>query len=325
VPKAERLESLRAHLEHGLQAARTEEWRSIPVVPLLQELERQVEEANPEESEERVSFLCHRRLRKVAVALGRGWERELLGMGSGEQVREEEVDCAAILERLETLGPTKLRHYTHIKLGDFNREQLLEQDWGGNRGVTLEEYGQAARAQSSTVWHQEVMASTIQAFQDAGTQKILDIGSSFNPLQGKFPEVTAVDLVPAAPSVLQANFLEVPLRDGIGAALLEPSDPRRCAALPLGHFDGALLSNVLRAMPRRRDQRLAIARAARTLRVGGVLIIADLTKFRSLLSPRALRSWGLSQTAREDLGNGMADGMSLSVFRLERVGAPEAE
>ncbi|CAK0789665.1 unnamed protein product, partial [Prorocentrum cordatum] len=119
---------------------------------------------------------------------------------------------------------------------------------------------------------------------------------------GDFPvgldplEVTAVDLVPAAPSVLQANFLEVPLRDGIGAALLEPSDPRRCAALPLGHFDGALLSNVLRAMPRRRDQRLAIARAARTLRVGGVLVIADLTKFRSLLSPRALRSWGLSQT-----------------------------
>ncbi|CAK0841389.1 unnamed protein product [Prorocentrum cordatum] len=179
VPKSERLSSLQAHLEHSvMQQVRTDRWRGMPLVPLLQELERQVEEANPGEGEERVSFLCHRRLRKLAAALELGWELELLGPDAGERVGEE--------------------------------------------------YGQAVGAQRSAIWHQEAMASAIQALRDAGASRILDIGSSYNPLQGEFPEVTAVDLVPAGPSVLQADFLEVPLRDGIQGA---PTAPAACARL----------------------------------------------------------------------------------------------
>merc|ERR1719330_878631 len=141
------------------------------------------------------------------------------------------------------------------------------------------------------------MGSAIEAFRGIGAERIIDIGSSFNPLRGLFPHVTALDPVPEDPSVLTADFFEVSIVDGEHEVQRDPSRPDHCLAVPGGFYDGALLSLVLRSLRQVSDRREMIRRAASTLRLGGLLIVIEKNALASLIKYR-----GQSDTPWEDAG-----------------------
>eukprot|EP00913_Durusdinium_trenchii_P025544 g23975.t1 len=136
-----------------------------------------------------------------------------------------------------------------IKAGDrHGAVEMLKQDNFSDSSVpSPQEYSRAVASQASTVWHRKAMSLAVEVLKEAQVERVLDIGTSFNPLQHVFPHVTAIDVVPGDPSVLIGDFLEVDLRDDLSEALWH-GDPRQLLAVPTEHFDAALLSMVLRAL-----------------------------------------------------------------------------
>ncbi|CAE8602304.1 unnamed protein product, partial [Polarella glacialis] len=178
------------------------------------------------------------------------------------------------------------------------------------------DYRVAVAAQSSTVWHQQATSLAVDALRKAGAERVLDIGSSFNPLHGLFPSVTALDVVPAHESVLVADFLEVELREGLADVLVDPTDSSRCVAVPAGGYDGALLSMVLRAFKSLESRREMVRRAALTLRPGGVLVIVERTYLGTMLKIRTDKdTFWASMGLRKIHASRAARGTSVDVFQ----------
>ncbi|CAJ1437564.1 unnamed protein product [Effrenium voratum] len=162
----------------------------------------------------------------------------------------------------------------------------MRQSEGNGTMPSAEEYSTAVAAQASTVWHRKAMELASTALKDAGVERLLDIGSSFNPLQREFETVTAVDAVPAHESVLKADFLEVDVREDITEVLAED---KSLLAVPAEYYDGALLAMVLRALsplaggahkPLRREM---LRRAALCLRPGGLLVVIERSPLRNMV------------------------------------------
>lgn len=295
VPKAERQESLQAHLRWLVhRTARTEAWRRIGLEPLCLELERRIEEQYPDKDEEFISARCHKRLRKLGNALRAGWELELLGRVGPKPAAAGPVDYAAIFDLLGTLGAEKQEAYRHIKAGDRAGAAALMRTDDEGEPVPLpqevapletsrSEYSTAVAAQRNAMWHRQAMAAVVDQFKAIGAERIIDIGSSFNPLQAHFPHVTALDAVPQDPSVLITDFLKVDIVDGLTAVRTDPSEPGRCVAVPGGLYDGGLLSLVLRSLRSVADRRLIVQRAAQTIRPGGLLLVVEKNKLGSLI------------------------------------------
>eukprot|EP00435_Cladocopium_sp_Y103_P027646 s687_g6.t2 len=136
-------------------------------------------------------------------------------------------------------------------------------------------------SQAMTVWHRQAMALAEQVLKDAKVEHLLDIGTSFNPLRHVFPHVTAIDVVPGDDTVLVADFLEVELLEDLKQVQIHPADSQRVTAVPTEHFDGALLSMVLRALSRssaseyKSLRREMLRRAARCVRPGGVVVVIE--------------------------------------------------
>lgn len=354
------MQSLEAHLTSLLRkVARTPAWQGMEALPLCREVERRVEEANPGEEEGRVSALCHKRLRKLGNAFRCGWELELLGFGPDITMpaagiaegaplsfptREQEPlvqavtgDVGAILDRLETLGAAKQANYRHIKAGDRQGAAVLMQRRGGAEDAPEEghqeveadevdsatsagEYGSAVIAQRTTLWHRHAMKIVCDVLHRAGARRVIDIGSSFNPLREEFPDVTALDAVPSGPGVLAADVLRVDFREGLDAPLLDASDPGHCVAVPCGLYDAALLSLVLRSLRNIPDRREMVRRAALTLREGGLLLIVERSALGSLMKYRGAEDtpWWDSGLERRATLRGLR-GVTVNVF--ERVAA----
>lgn len=340
VPKAERMASLEAHLQHVLRRlAKSSAVRKLPGLELCLEIERRVEALYPDEDEKRVSMLCHQRLRKLGNSLRCGWENELIDRSDAELPFS---DIQGLLHRLDVLGPRKQRSFMHIKQGDRIGSASLPCSDPDN--VDSADYGQAVFAQSSSDWHRASVASVVEVFRGAGAVRILDIGSSFNPLRDKFPHVTAVDPVPTHESVYMANFFRlgfISASDIDGSSCVsgsgggnsslsgrpqqtgvctDPADARRCVAVAENHFDGALLSIVLRSLNTTQARRDMIMRATKTLRVGGLLVIVERGKLGTLLRYRKSADpfWqdaGLVKRATKPSMNGYA------VHTFERLAA----
>ena len=123
------------------------------------------------------------------------------------------------------------------------------------------------------------MELAVQVLKDAKVEHLLDIGTSFNPLRNVFPKVTPIDVVPGHHTVLVADFLEVELSDDVDE--VQVTSAQRVSAVPTEHFDGALLSMVLRALSRTAGQdhklrrRKMLSRAARCVRSGGVVVVIE--------------------------------------------------
>ncbi|CAJ1345286.1 unnamed protein product [Effrenium voratum] len=263
--------------------AQTKLWKEMDAEPFCLALERHVEDQNLPETEERVSVRCHKLLRKLGIAMRLGWEWELL---DGDE-RSDAEDFREVLQRLLSIGPQKQARYRHIKAGDrFGAANVMRQSEGNGTMPSAEEYSTAVAAQASTVWHRKAMELASTALKDAGVERLLDIGSSFNPLQREFETVTAVDAVPAHESVLKADFLEVDVREDITEVLAED---KSLLAVPAEYYDGALLAMVLRALsplaggahkPLRREM---LRRAALCLRPGGLLVVIERSPLRNMV------------------------------------------
>lgn len=325
VPKADRLASLEAHLQEILRhLAKSSAFRALPGSELCLEIERRVEALYPDEDEERVSLLCHKRIRKLGNCLRSGWESELM---AGADAERPFSDMQGLLHRMGTLGHGKQRSYQHIRQGErigsasLPRSDLEKPDSEDAAVVrkwermltTQKEYGQAVLAQSKTGWHKESVASVVEVLRKASAARILDIGSSFNPLREEFAHVAAVDQVPTHDSVYVADFFEVelvPASDidssssggnsssrslrntshsgglhSIGVRT-DPANARRCVAVAEDYYDGVLLSMVLRSLNAPQARREMVAKAAKTLRAGGLLIIVERLALGSLLRYR---------------------------------------
>ncbi|CAK9090949.1 Uncharacterized protein SCF082_LOCUS42874, partial [Durusdinium trenchii] len=285
VPKAERIDSLQLHLQKlQTKMAQTKTWQTMDAVPFCRALEAHVEAKHPNETEEQVSQRCHKLLRKLGRAMRLGWEWELLGVD--EDLPRSDMatftDFETVLQRLLSLGQEKQANYRRIKAGDrHGAVEMLKQDNFSDSSVpSPQEYSRAVASQASTVWHRKAMSLAVEVLKEAQVERVLDIGTSFNPLQHVFPHVTAIDVVPGDPSVLIGDFLEVDLRDDLSEALWH-GDPRQLLAVPTEHFDAALLSMVLRALSptfgtgHKSRRRRMLQRAARCVRAGGILVVVE--------------------------------------------------
>eukprot|EP00931_Biecheleriopsis_adriatica_P039470 TRINITY_DN22572_c0_g1_i2.p1 TRINITY_DN22572_c0_g1~~TRINITY_DN22572_c0_g1_i2.p1 ORF type:complete len:307 (+),score=48.22 TRINITY_DN22572_c0_g1_i2:73-993(+) len=190
VPKAERQQSLQLHFEHLMRGvARTSTWKQMDPRQYIDELERRVEASHPDDTEERISKRCHRQLRKLGRAMDLGWELQLLGVEDEEaasSLASENLDIAAVLHRLETLGEQKRATYRAIKAGDrlgaSNIGKFHDRSDIPNSNTTVEEYNAAIANQASTLWHIKAMSLIRSALRERGVERLLDIGSGCNVL-----------------------------------------------------------------------------------------------------------------------------------------------
>lgn len=272
VPKAARIPSLKTHIKDLIRRTTyTTTWKELDVTPLCRELERLIEEQNPNESEERISAMCHKRMRKFGTAFRCGWELELLGDV------QEEVNFTAVLFRLETLGKAKQENYGRIKKVDrIGAKTFLQPDQEGADEATIQpdEYSGAVMAQRTTMWHLQAMTGIKEVLDEWGVNHLLDIGSGFNPLKGQIPRITAVDAAPGDPSVVPCDFLTVEIRAGLTDLEID-SETGQCVAVPEGLYDAALLSLVLKSLNTFEQRRLMVKRAAAALELGGALVIVE--------------------------------------------------
>lgn len=104
---------------------------------------------------------------------------------------------------------------------------------------------------------EQAPAAAVAPADRAARPRILDVGASYNPL-GKYPDeldVLAIDLAPASPDVVKADFLQAEFSDSadsLTAAKLVSHDPGATPGsitLPQRHFDAVVFNLLLSYMP----------------------------------------------------------------------------
>lgn len=120
--------------------------------------------------------------------------------------------------------------------------------------------------------------------------ELLDVGSCYNPFRDLDAfEVTAIDLAPSVDTVLQCDFLGVPVA---GQRQLSPDDAR-LVQLAASCYDVVVFSLFLEYLPCPAQRFLACEKARDVLKPSGILVIATPDSKHVGANAKFMRSWRL--------------------------------
>ena len=116
--------------------------------------------------------------------------------------------------------------------------------------------------------------------------RLLDVGSCYNPL-AKYPifEVTAIDIAPAADSVLYCDFLDVPVTDIVGVI------DDKVIGLPASYYDVVVFCLLLEYLPTSEQRMECCQKAYDLLNDEGLLLIITPDSKHQGANAKLMKNW----------------------------------
>lgn len=175
-----------------------------------------------------------------------------------------------------------------------------------NRELRIEKELQAEIPAPSVTREDDILAAS-QRMELFKARKIdlLDVGSCYNPF-GKFAEfnVTAIDIAPAVPEVLQCDFLNLQITDGQRT----PANQRAIEELHESSFDVIVFSLLLEYLPTSEQRIQCCEKAVQLLRPEGILLVITPDSKHVGANAKLMKTWrytlalmGLSRIKYEKL------------------------
>ncbi|OQR67547.1 UPF0532 protein C7orf60-like [Tropilaelaps mercedesae] len=139
---------------------------------------------------------------------------------------------------------------------------------GGFERVIRRMFRKHARTEGTDVSIEQLKKLELQ---DGEKLRLLDVGSCYNPFADFGYDVTAIDLCPATPDVVQCDFVTVEFSSELSIASSVTASPstRRIGALPTGYYHVVVFCLLLEYLPDPRLRLRAVHNAYKALKDNG--------------------------------------------------------
>ncbi|XP_022686340.1 probable methyltransferase BMT2 homolog [Varroa jacobsoni] len=152
---------------------------------------------------------------------------------------------------------------THAEIEDYYRD-------GGFERVMRRMFRKHSRVEDV-----EAVIEPLKDFELNENEKLrlLDVGSCYNPFSKFDYDITAVDLSPATPDVIQCDFVTVNFSSKLNVVCTPSTPARKIDTLPKGYFHVVVFCLLLEYLPDARLRLRAVHNAYKALKDNGLLVV----------------------------------------------------